>query len=981
MADVQRLVYSPKCWAYVKNTKEEIMDLQEYVIGGEIGRKLNQVSTAKLTLRNPDRIFTRPGEVAFHPMDPITIFLERTPGHPVQVFTGFLDKCPYYQMRPGPITLEASCTLKKLLYTWYQLAQPYTLSLLKHFGWEEAGSVNSAGEPVVAPGGVPGMGGAEGLEEGQGEELAAKWKNKAGETGFQQSQNGVPFGVEKGGQYATNDGSFANLLWAILTFIGDWKDEKIWIEDVPSSVPKLINKLWNDFEQNDKEAQEDAVRFWAAAIGTSSHGKGGGSGGGEGKGTPTGNLTNTKEVVETMTTIAKRFNLPPEFVICTSLCECGFNQKSITSESEGAQGWFQFQFAGKPTDTPYGGKSYTKAEAEDTSIATEAFCEAAVMRSVEQPSLKEEGNWEDWAKKTQGSEGYPGWTTELVRAKRLISQYPITSKPPLAGGLGEEKSNEPEETQRNSKETKGKTGSAKRTRLDVMESRASEITNKQYPYSYGGGHAKAGDPSMGTETETGGSEVNGYDCSGSVGAILAAGAFIPPGSPVPPSGNFGNIYGSIGEPGPGPKGKGVTIYWSAGHEWMTIKGRYFSTGWDKKSNPKEGAGWGGEQESEWPSPTAPPGPYNSIHLKNSELEEPYTGPLPPALAGTEGETEGESKGSSGASILSQASAAAFASNISFPSSEARYKAQIFGGQKSLINATPLLPFVQQVCQASLRSFQSLPNGDFYAFYPDYFGEFGHHDAYWLIDDIEILEGGIELNDENLVTHVFSLGNPIYPANPSTPGVSLVIEEKAGMMTIFEAMTSEGVLYNLEQEEIDLKRPGVAGMMNYKEAVEFIQRYGPRVSKEEFPLVTSPIYECLLAWQQFLLGWSRQFETPFTFTFMPELFPGGKVGFPAHGIQMFIEEVTHTWDTTNGYQTVAKLTAPSVLYVNEKPAPNEEQIPPNMVDASIEPLRDETKAKATAPTQRPALPIKTNPKTNAENSKAFGGNNPFQTTGI
>ena len=948
MTDVQRLVYSPKCWAYVKNTKEEIMDLQEYVIGGEISRKLNQVSTAKLTLRNPDRIFTRPGEVAFHPQDPITIFLERTPGHPVQVFTGFLDKSPYYQMRPGPITLEASCTLKKLLYTWYQLAQPYTLSLLEHFGWTQGSEVNTSGEPVIGPGEVAGAGGTGSAEQG-----GAKWKDKAGEEGFQQSHNGVPFGVEKDGKYATNDGSFANLLWAILTFIGDWKDEKIWIEDVPSSVPKLINKLWNDFEQNDKKAQEDAVLFWAAAIGTSSHGKGGGPGGGEGKGQPTGNLTNVKQVVETMTEIAQRFNLPPEFVICTSLCECGFSQKSITGESEGAQGWFQFQFAGKPTDTPYGGKSYTKAEAEDTSIATEAFCEAAVMRRVEQPSLKEEGNWEDWAKKTQGSEGYPRWTTELAKAKRLVSQYPPTSKPPLAGGLGEE---EPEETQRNSKETKGKTGSAKRTRLDVMISRASEISNKNYPYSWGGGHQSVGTPSIGGPGGPAGSSgVNGFDCSGSVLAVLAAGAFVPTGSSFGSSGSMGSIYGHIGEPGPGPKGKGVTIYYSSEHEWMTINGRYFSTGWNK--NPNKGAGWGGEQESEWPKPNEN-GPYESFHLKNSQLEEPYTGKPPPALAGTEGETAGESKGSSGASILSQASAAAFASNISFPSQEARYKAQIFGGQKSLINATSLMPFVQQVCQASLRSFQSLPNGDFYAFYPDYFGEFGHHDAYWLIDDIEILEGGIELNDENLVTHVFSLGNPIYPADPSIPGVSLVIEEKAGMMTIFEAMTSEGVLYNLEQEEIDQKRPGVAGLMNYKEAVEFIQRYGPRVSKEEFPLVTSPIYECLLAWQQFLLGWSRQFETPFTFTFMPELFPGGKVGFPAHGIQMFIEEVTHTWDTTNGYQTGAKLTAPSVLYIKGKPVPNAEQLPPNMVDASIEPLRNETKVKATAPKQRPALPIKT-----------------------
>jgi hypothetical protein len=934
----QRLVYSPKCYAFIKNTREEIMEVTDYVIAGEINRLINQVSTAKITLRNPDRIFTRPGEVAFHPMDPITIFLERTPGHPVQVFTGFLDKVPYYQMRPGPITLEASCTLKKLLYTWYQLAQPYTLSLLEHFGWN----------PTKGPEGEV-IGPTEGgIEGGQGTELADKWAAKAGQEGFQNSPNGVPFGVEKGGQYATNDGSFANLLWAILFFIGDWQDEKIWIENVPASVPKLINKLWNDFEQNDKKAQEEINLFWAAAIGTSSHGKGGGPGGGEGKNQPTGNLTNVKEVVETMTEIAARNNLPPEFVIGTSLSECGFNQSEVTgTNSANATGWFQFT-----SSEPYPGiKVSYPADARDTAKATESFCKAAVMRAVEKPNLKIEGNWEEWAVQTQqpGKEAYKqDWDTNIAKAKRLVSQYPPTGKKATTEN--------PEETQRNSKETKGKGGGGQRTRIDEMISRASEISNKNYPYSWGGGHPHVGTPSMGPEHSSGGALVNGFDCSGSVLAVLASGGFVPTGSSFGSSGEMGHIYGNIGEPGPGPKGKGITIYWNSQHEWMTINGRYFSTGWNK--NPGGGAGWGSEQESEWPET----GAYESMHLATSQLEEPYTGEPPPALAGTEGETEGQAKGEEGAgsstsSILSQATAAAFASNISLPGAIERAEAQIFGGQKALMNSQKLMNFVQQVCQASLRSFQSLPNGDFYAFYPDYFGEFGHHDAYWLIYDIEILDGGIELSDDNLVTHVFSLGNPIYPASPTSN--PLVIEQKAGVMTIFEAMDAEGLLFNTEQEEIDQKRPGVSSLMNSQEAVEFLRRYGPRVLKEEYPLVTSTIYECLLAYQQFLLGWSRQFITPFTFTFMPELFPGGKVGFPEHGIQMFIESVTHTWDTTNGYQTVAQLTAPSVLQPNSQtPVVGGQTLPPNMVDALIEPLRDETKKKATAPSQRPALPTKT-----------------------
>jgi hypothetical protein len=49
------------------------------------------------------------------------------------------------------------------------------------------------------------------------------------------------------------------------------------------------------------------------------------------------------------------------------------------------------------------------------------------------------------------------------------------------------------------------------------------------------------------------------------------------------------------------------------------------------------------------------------------------------------------------------------------------------------------------------------------------------------------------------------------------------------------------------------------------------------------MVRSPYYEAFLAYQRFCLMWSRQFLTTFEFTFMPELFPGGIVAFPDHGI--------------------------------------------------------------------------------------------------
>lgn len=103
------------------------------------------------------------------------------------------------------------------------------------------------------------------------------------------------------------------------------------------------------------------------------------------------------------------------------------------------------------------------------------------------------------------------------------------------------------------------------------------------------------------------------------------------------------------------------------------------------------------------------------------------------------------------------------------------------------------------------------------------------------------------------------------------------------------------------------------------------------------MVRSPIFEMLLAYQQFMFAWSNQFKTPFTFTFMPELFPGGKVGFPDHGIQMYINDVSHSWDfAEGGFTTTAQLSAPSLL--DGVTAQDFPDLPPLMVQALIEPIK-------------------------------------------
>ena len=78
------------------------------------------------------------------------------------------------------------------------------------------------------------------------------------------------------------------------------------------------------------------------------------------------------------------------------------------------------------------------------------------------------------------------------------------------------------------------------------------------------------------------------------------------------------------------------------------------------------------------------------------------------------------------------------------------------------------------------------------------------------------------------------------------------------------------------------------------------------------MIRSHYYEMFLAYQTFCLTWSKQFLTRFSFTFMPELFPGGIVSFPEHGIQCYVDEVTHSGTYEAGFTTQANLSAPAAL---------------------------------------------------------------------
>lgn len=239
---MKRLVYSPKVAAYIK-ADSGIIDISDYITAGGVERKLDQVSSAKLTIRNPNMKWTDvessdpvSGETLlepmFHPMDPITIFMTRLQNRPVQVFTGFLDKTPYLQLHPGTIDLRASCTLKKLQYTFFDAGLPFFNEFLVNEGWNV----------------VEGVGIVNQKEPAQGE--AAKAKGVLTDTGF------------------------GKLLLTVLEDIGGWPKETIYIEEIPPGLIELVTEL---FESGSKEAEESnqfLIKLLHKIIGTAALGEG-----------------------------------------------------------------------------------------------------------------------------------------------------------------------------------------------------------------------------------------------------------------------------------------------------------------------------------------------------------------------------------------------------------------------------------------------------------------------------------------------------------------------------------------------------------------------------------------------------------------------------------------------------------------------------------------------------------------------------------
>jgi hypothetical protein len=131
--------------------------------------------------------------------------------------------------------------------------------------------------------------------------------------------------------------------------------------------------------------------------------------------------------------------------------------------------------------------------------------------------------------------------------------------------------------------------------INALTAAANAVAHQDTSYVWGGGHAEAGVASVGIKGPGYTGRTRGYDCSGSVAAVLAGAGLWPAGSPVP--NDAGVIRQLLDERliarGAGTPPDEVTLYDDPGvHIFMNIDGRFFGTSdGGGGGTPKGGAGW------------------------------------------------------------------------------------------------------------------------------------------------------------------------------------------------------------------------------------------------------------------------------------------------------------------------------------------------------------------------------------------------------
>lgn len=894
---LRTFVYAPEVKVVVAHNGVQY-DVSSDVVRTTLVRPENSAASFHFTCHNKDLRYTPNGRPRFSRMDRVMVWMKKTGWQ--QVFSGYLDSVPYRQLYPGTVDFKATCTIKRLMHTWFNPDLPQSLAILNQLATPEVTDVLS--NAMSAP-----------------------------------------------------DSGLGTILRNLLIQVGGWSVNDIHIQNFPVS---FFNFLKLGMQQNQQVGNASFDNLAHMILGgDTSPGPGAYAGSNPNAGAPgpsspgIGGIPGlsigtvgaaTLFYVGQIVAAADEKGLGP--VPYDNNLSAGLVQAGVTGEGSRDQAsqkaWQQVQQA--------------NLDAQEANRDSDAaiLCVAAAMvetgggvgiRNLFNPAVPGSDQFPNDGPALGGTGtgilGQPnvaewGTVAQRMNPKQAAGMF-FARLNTISGWRGMDEAAAIQVVQRNNTPQKyaasitlakeivkayrvatvgmgstvaaaGPSGTAavitgggapssssnlvpslpKSAPQPVLASGAASAFRIGKPQPDSEGAINWAMTQLGKPYVWGGKGPAGYDCSGLVSAAFKSiGVYVPPQTDairasIPSIPQTSVQRGDLVEPT-----EGHVVLWCG--DGTVIEAQ--TTGVPVGRFPAAHIGapgtwaWAGRAcLNGGPDPTAPFNPPESMGpgTPPSALEQ---------VAGASG------VGSSG----SQEGIARNLFGYFFrPDQFATQIAAEFTGKRAFITGQPLLQMVQAVASAGLRSWSSGPDGSFIAWYPDYWGLDGKP-AVLRLEDIELTDVSINYSDDPLTTHVYVNGDMTMMA--ATP------DPVAGWLNTAGIATVEDPDKWLYQRLIQIAPSDEQSLTGD----EILRRYGVRPMKQTFSMAGRPELEFLLSCKIFMEKWAQQYQTTISMTFMPELFPGMRVELAGKNLQVYVSQVMHTCDYENGFHTQAVIMAPSV----------------------------------------------------------------------
>ena len=239
----------------------------------------------------------------------------------------------------------------------------------------------------------------------------------------------------------------------------------------------------------------------------------------------------------------------------------------------------------------------------------------------------------------------------------------------------------------------------------------------------------------------------------------------------------------------------------------------------------------------------------------------------------------------------------------------------FSGPRALLNDQPLLPYIKNLVNSSMRSFCSAPNGDFMAWFPDYYGLWGTA-ATMVLEPIEVQDFYVEWTDDYFVTHQYTVAGFVnYLDGFSGQMTTTFTPPDEGLATPFsdDRLTTAGVA-SIDIPSVMYALFGINLTTAQADAFRkhIYQKFGARPDFKEMDGMVGKAAEIFSAMYYFMRQWAYQYNANVPTSFMPELWPGMLIQIPAYDFQAYVTAVTHSGQMGEGggHTTSINIAAPA-----------------------------------------------------------------------